>query len=236
MKSTSRGMHRQTTIERVCRETTVPYYSTKQVRRVANMILGKNVSGEEASAILLALIVGPGDPCAFASDPTEFGHGPSAWRSSTEDTLLPARSENGRAVCDMRHSPRRHAAHLTCERREPENDIRAIAKIALDVQPGMRDLPSWSCPARAPNPRRNLRSGRLSGSIIPIVKSGFSNSVNSRSRMSEMRSDPSSSRAQSRRHAIFFARRHNLPFRNDAMGVQSGTETHHLFRKRKEIK
>lgn len=236
MKSTSRGMHRQTTIERVCRETTIPYYSTKQVRRVANMVLGKSVSGEEASAILLALIVGPGDPCAFASDPTEFGHGPSAWRSSTEDTLLPARSENGSAVCDMRHSPRRHAAHLTCERREPENDIRAIAKIALDVQPGMRDLPSWSCPARAPNPRRNLRSGRLSGvhhSNREIRLLEFREFEN---RMSEMRSDPSSSRAQSRRHAIFFARRHNLPFRNDAMGVQSGTETHHLFRKRKEIK
>lgn len=180
MRTTCRGIRCQTTLERTDRRrATIPDYSTQQVRRIADVVLGNDVSGEEVSAILLALIVDPCDPCAFSSNSTEFRHGPSACGSTAEAALSLANSEYSPSMCDMQRSLRRKAAHSTCKCHESNGDIPAIFKTALKEQAGTRDLPelpSCSCPARTPNPRRNFRSGRTSRHIIPIVNSGSANS------------------------------------------------------------
>lgn len=183
MTLASRGLLHQTTLARVCREATIPYYSTKQVRRVADKVLGKNVSGDEASAALLALILDPCDPRILSSDPAEFGRGRSACGYPMEDALSLANSANGSALCDMRRLLRRHAAHSTRMRQTPGSDNPAIFKNASKEPSGMRDLPakpSRGCRGRGPNLERSLQAKRAPMNIIPIVESGSANSVNSR--------------------------------------------------------
>ena len=98
-----RRFRRPTELERPCREATMPHYSTPQVCRIADAVLNENVSGEEASAILLALIV---DPCAFSPDPAEFRRGPFVCRYSAENEFPPVGTSNGGGIRGMRRPPR----------------------------------------------------------------------------------------------------------------------------------
>ena len=177
MKAAGRAMRRHAELEQAFgQEAAVTHYSTQRVRRAADMVLGKNVSGEEASAILLSLIL---DPCALSSDTDEFRRGRSARRFSAENAFLPFKSTNSSAFCDARRQLCENAARSTSMRRTSGNDNPASFKSAPKEPSsslGLTALPLRSCRERAANPQLSFRAKRAKGNIIPIVKSGSANS------------------------------------------------------------
>ena len=181
MKVASRSMRRHAELERAFgQEAAVPNYSTQRVRRAADMVLGKNVSGEEASAILLALIL---DPCTLSSASDAFRRGRSACEFPIENAFLPFNSANSTAYCDAGRQLRENVARSTPMRLTPGSDNPANSKPASKESPssrGLPALPSRSRRGQTANSRRSLQAQRAQGKIIPIVKSGSANSANSR--------------------------------------------------------
>ena len=181
MKAASRSVRRHAELERAFgQEAAVPNYSTQRVRRAADMVLGKNVSGEEASAILLALIL---DPCTLSSASDAFRRDRSVCGSPAENAFLPFSSANSSALCDARRQLCENAARSTPMRRTPGSDNPANFKPASKESSGSRGLsalPSRSRRGQTASPRRSLQAQRAQGNIIPIVKSGSANSANSR--------------------------------------------------------
>lgn len=180
MNNACGGNRFRTMLERTFRgNTTIPDYSTQQVRRIANIVLSEDVSGEDASAVLLALIFGTFERHEFYSNPTGFSRGPSACRPSAEGFLPSARPADSNAGCDLERSLRANAAHRTCRHREPEGDILLNVRSAAEMHscmPGSPEIPPRSCPRCTPDLRRNLRSNPASVRSIPVMKSGPANS------------------------------------------------------------
>ena len=182
MKTTCCGVRRRTALDQACLcGTTMPDYSTRQVRRIADIVLGENVSGEKASAVLLALIVGPCDACGSFSDPAKSGRGLSACGSSAEDMLSLLDPADRSAFCEMRRTLRGNDARSASVRRVFCGELPPVAKDASEKRFGMsglRRIPSRSCPRRTLDPRPDLRRKGTSRHIIPAVEFGSSNSVN----------------------------------------------------------
>lgn len=180
MNSAYRGNRLRTMIKRTFRgNATIPDYSTQQVRRIASIVLSEEVSGEEAPAILLALVVGSCNSCGFSTNLTGFRRRPSACRSSVEGLLPPARPADSNAGCDPERSLRGNAVHGTCRRRESDGNILPNNRNASEMHsgmPGSPEIPPCSRPRCAPGLRRNIRSNPASARSIPVVKSGPANS------------------------------------------------------------
>ena len=157
----------------------IPDYSTEQVRRIANIVLSEDVSGEEASAVLLALIFGACNSCGFSTNLTGFRRRPSACRSSVEEFLSPTHPADCNAGCDPERSLRGNAVHGTCRRRESDGNILPNNRNASEMHSGMLgspEIPPCSRPRCTPGLRRNIRSNPASVRSIPVVKSGPANS------------------------------------------------------------